>query len=321
MIAPLRGPERVLVIKHGALGDVIQATGPLQAIRRHHPGAAITLLTTAPFADFLAGCPWIDETWIDRRPPLWNLPAILRLGRRLRRAGFARVYDLQTSRRSGAYLRLFGRRRPQWSGIAPGASHPHANPGRDRMHTLDRQREQLAMAGIADVPAPSLDWVADGALPPGTPPGPFVLLVPGGSAHRPEKRWPVARFAELAGRLAADGLRPVVLGSRGERPLADRVRASVPDAVDLTGATSLTDLVRLGRASTGVVGNDTGPVHLLAVAGAPTVVLFSHASDPDLCAPRGARVRVLRESDLSRLGIAPVAATLGAARASTLLQG
>ncbi len=113
----------------------------------------------------------------------------------------------------------------------------------------------------------------------------------------------------------------VILGSGGERPLADLVRTSVPEAVDLTGATSLSDLVRLGRASAGVVGNDTGPVHLLAVAGAPTVVLFSRASDPDLCAPRGARVRVLRESDLSQLGIAPVAAALGAVRASTLLQG
>ncbi|ROP90643.1 ADP-heptose:LPS heptosyltransferase [Stella humosa] len=299
-------------MKHGALGDLVQATGPMQAIRHHHPGARITLLTTRPFADFMAGCPWIDAVWVDDRPPAWNLPAVLRLGRRLRGGGFGRVYDLQTSGRSSRYLRFFGRPRPEWSGIAAGASHPHANPDRDRMHTLDRQREQLAMAGIARVPPPSLDWVADGPLPPGVPDRPFVLLVPGGSAHRPEKRWPIDRFAGLAAELAAAGIAPVVVGGGGERPLAAAIRAAAPDAVDLTGATGLADLVRLGRRAQAVVGNDTGPVHLLAVAGAPTVVLFSAASDPALCQPRGAAVRVLRESALADLGVGSVAAALAA---------
>ncbi len=305
--------QPILIIKHGALGDMVQALGPIQAIRRHHAGARITLLTTEPFRTFLADCPWIDQIWIDRRPPLWHLPAVLALGRRLRAGGFARVYDLQTSGRSSIYLRLFGRRRPQWSGIAPGASHPHANPGRDYMHTLDRQAEQLRMAGIADVPAASLDWVPDGPLPPGMGPGPFVLLVPGGSAHRPEKRWPVDRFAGLARRLGGAGTTPVVLGTAAERPLADAIRAAAPGAIDLAGRTSLADLVRLGRRAAGTVGNDTGPVHLLVAAGSPAVVLFSAASDPALCAPRGGRVQVLRRADLAGLDIGDVATALGVA--------
>ncbi|WP_374443091.1 glycosyltransferase family 9 protein [Stella sp.] len=305
---------RILVIKHGALGDLVQAMGPLAAIRRHHPGARVTLLTTPPFRDFLAACPDVDEVWTDTRPPVWNLPAILALARRLRRGGFTRVYDLQTSRRSSRYLALFGRRRPEWSGIAPGASHPHADPRRDAMHTLDRQRAQLAAAGIASVPPPSLDWVPDAPLPAGLRPGAFVVLVPGGSAHRPEKRWPVDRFAALAARLAAEGLQPVVVGGAGERPLAAAIRARAAEALDLTGATDLFDLVRLGRAAVAAVGNDTGPVHLLAVAGAPTVVLFSRASDPALCAPRTGRVAVLRRDDLADLPVEPVLAALSGFR-------
>lgn len=315
------GPrERILVIKHGALGDIVQAMGPLAAIRDHHPTAHIILLTTAAFRGFLAGCPYVDEVWTDTRPPVWNLPAILALARRLRGGAFARVYDLQTSRRSSRYFALFGRRRPEWSGIAPGASHPHANPDRDRMHTLDRQREQLRAAGIAAVPPPSLDWVADAPLPGGLAAGTFAVLVPGGSAHRPEKRWPVDRFAELAVELAAGGLRPVVVGGAGEQALAAAIMAAAPGSLDLTGRTGLDDLVRLGRAAAATVGNDTGPAHLLAVAGSPTVALFSRASDPALCAPRTGRVAVLRREALPDLPVAAVLEALTGLRRPTLLQ-
>ncbi|MBM3542113.1 MAG: glycosyltransferase family 9 protein, partial [Alphaproteobacteria bacterium] len=148
-------PARVLVIKLGALGDMVQALGPMAAIRRHHRDAHLVLLTTAPFAPLARASGWFDEIWCDARPSLWNLPAALALARRLNAGRFARVYDLQTSDRSGFYFRLIGPpfgRRPEWSGIARGCSHPHANPGRDSMHTIERQAEQLTMAGVGEVP-------------------------------------------------------------------------------------------------------------------------------------------------------------------------
>ena len=62
------GDDRILVIKLGALGDMVQAFGPFQAIRRHHGHAHITLLTTAPFAEFAMATGWFDEVWVDARP-------------------------------------------------------------------------------------------------------------------------------------------------------------------------------------------------------------------------------------------------------------
>src|SRR5579864_8576173 len=168
---------RILVIKLGALGDFVQAMGPAAAIRRYHQGAEITLLTTAPFADLARAAPYFDRVWIDERPGPLDIVGWWRLRRRLRGAGFDRVYDLQTSDRSSVYRRLMAPRPPAWSGIARGASHPHDNPDRDRMHTLDRQAEQLARAGITQVPAPDLSWaardIAHFALPPR-----LLLLVP-----------------------------------------------------------------------------------------------------------------------------------------------
>ena len=300
--------ERILVIKLGALGDIVQAMGPAAAIRRHHAQAEIVLLTTSPFASFLRKAPYFDAVWIDERPSLLQPVRLWRLSRRLRSAGFSRVYDLQTSDRSSFYRRLVGGR-PEWSGIARGASHPHDNPDRDRLHTIDRQRDQLRRAGIAQVPPPDLAWAA-GDLARFDLPARFVVLVPGGAAHRPAKRWPAERYGALAARLAARGLTPVVVGGAGERDLAAAIRSACPAARDLTGMTEFADIAALGRQASWAIGNDTGPMHLLVAAGAPATVLYSAESDPALTAPRGPRVTILRRKSLTDLPVEEVAATL-----------
>lgn len=303
--------DPILVIKLGALGNVVLSFGPMAAIRRHHPDAPITLLTTDPYAAWLARSPWFDRVWSDGRPDWWDAAGLLRLRRRLRGGGFARVYDLQTSRRSSRYLRLFPHRaRPEWSGIAPGCSHPDSQPNRDHMHDIERQAGQLRLAGIADVPPADLGWnQAD--LSRFDLPERFALLVPGSSTHRPGKRWPAEAYATLAAALAGRGLAPVVLGAGAERALgAEIARAS--GARDLTGQTGFAELAALGRVATVTVGNDTGPVHLLTAAGCRAVVLFSRDSEPARCVPRGAPVTVLQRPDLAALPVDDVlAAVLG----------
>jgi ADP-heptose:LPS heptosyltransferase len=302
---------RILVIKLGALGDFVQAMGPAAAIRAHHADAAITLLTTAPFAELARRAPYFDDVWIDERPGLLAPCGLVALRRRLRAAGFTRVYDLQTSGRSSSYFHLIGPgTRPQWSGIARGASHPHDNPRRNLMHTIDRQADQLRRAGIAAVPPPELGWAASDIARLALPER-FVVLVPGGAVHRPAKRWPVGNYGELASIIAARRAIPLVVGGAQETALAAAIVACCPTARDLTGQTSFGDLVALGRAAMRAVGNDTGPMHLLVAADCKATVLFSDASDPALTAPRGSDVVILRRPNLADLPIAEVAATLG----------
>ncbi len=304
------GPQRILVIRLGALGDFTQSLGPMGGIRRHHPHTRITLLTTPPFAGLAHACGIADEIWTDGRPRRFGW-AWWGLVRRLRRARFDRVYDLQTSARTASYWRWMGK--PDWSGHVPGASLPDPDPDRDARHTIDRQRGQLATAGIADVPVADLSPVEADITRFGLD-GPYVLLVPGGSAHRPAKRWPAARYAILARRLTWSGLTPVLIGGRDEAPLAEAIVARTPEARDLTGQTSFQEIVSLARVATGAVGNDTGPMHLIAMAGCPSLVLFSAESDPSLCAPRpgatGGRVLVLRRPSLDTLSVDEVEAGL-----------
>ena len=302
--------QRILVIKLGALGDFVQAMGPAAAIRAHHADATITLLTSAAFYELARAAPYFDEVWIDQQPRRFDLGGWLRLRAALRGGHFDRVYDLQTSARSSFYFHLMKPRAPEWSGIARGASHPHANAARDFMHTFERQADQLAMAGIGEVRAPDLSWAQADigrfnlALP-------MMLLVPGGAAHRLEKRWPAGRYAQLAGLIARRGVTPVVIGGPDERVAGHEIAREVPAARDLTGQTSFAEVVGLGAAARYAVGNDTGPMHLIVAAGCPATVLYSAASDPALTQPRGpGGVAILRRDDLAALTLDEVAATL-----------
>lgn len=307
---PAAEPSRILIIKLGALGDFIQALGPFAAIRRHHANAHITLLTADPFAAFAAASDYFNDVWTGGRPAGLDLVGWFGLRRRLRQGGFGRVYDLQTSARSSFYYRLFWPDSyPQWSGIAAGCSHPHDNPHRDFMHTIERQAEQLQMAGIAAVPPPDLSWVkADiGRLRLGDR---FALLVPGGAAHRPGKRWPGERFGGLARWLAGRRIEPVLLGGKAEASLLDTVAGGRPGIRSLAGKTDLFDIAALADAAILAVGNDTGPMHLIAAAGCPSLVLYSDDSDPALCGQRGADVTILRRRRLSALSVEEVTGKL-----------
>src|SRR5688572_30655140 len=99
-------PSNILVIKLGALGDFIQALGPMKAIRAHHPQDRITLLTTRPFVSLAQDSGYFDSVEIDERPK-WAQPhKWLSLRKKLNAGKFARVYDLQNNDRTGFYLRL-----------------------------------------------------------------------------------------------------------------------------------------------------------------------------------------------------------------------
>jgi ADP-heptose:LPS heptosyltransferase len=305
--------NRILVIKLSALGDVVLGFAAMRRIREAHPEAEITALTTPPFADLIAASPYVDRVEDDGRPR--GVRSTWRMIDRLRAAAYDRVYDLQTSRRSSSYFHLLRPDPPEWSGIARGCALPHQNPDRDRMHTLERQADQLKDAGVwpdapvapGTAPPPDLSWMigegseaAFGVAPP------YALLVPGGSPHRLDKRWPAGRYERLAVELSRRGVQPVVIGGPAEAQIAREIGERSPQALDLIGRTTIADLAALGAKAALAVGNDTGPLHVMAAAGAPTLALFSEASDPALTAPRGPGVEVLRRTSLEELSVEEV---------------
>jgi len=293
--------NKILVIKHSALGDIILATAPFAAIRQAHSQAHIVLLTTKPYAQLLEKSGYFDEVWVDTRPKLYQVASLYKLIKKISDAGFERVYDLQTSSRSSLYFHLFPKK-PEWSGIASGASHCHNTIERTSLHTIERQKQQLSVAGINNVPTPCLDWLtAD--ISQFNLPEKYALLVAGGSPHRPEKRLPAEGYGKFANWLVGQGITPLLIGTQAESEVITEIEQACPQAINLLGKTNFAEIAELARNATLAVGNDTGPIHIIAATKCPVLVLFSKFSNPDLCAPRGDNVSIIRKTHLAELDL------------------
>lgn len=295
-------PQKILVIKLSALGDVLIALGAMAAIRRHHPAAHITLLTTRPFADMAQRSGYFNAVETTTRACFYELGAWARLARFLNVSSFDMVYDLQLNGRSGFYRRLM-RKKPMWSGVVSGASHNYAadNPDWRQMHAFERHKEMLAPLGI-DVSLPDIGWMrTDVSLL--MPPAPYVLLMPGCAPQHLYKRWPAAKFAAVALKLQRQGYHVALIGTAAEHDAISKIKSVAPECHDLSGRTSLYDIATLAMAAAGAVGNDTGPSHLVALAGCPIVTLFSGVTDPALSAPVGNAVTVIQSEDIADISV------------------
>lgn len=299
----------ILIIKLGAFGDFFLAQTAFEAIRRHHAGDRLTLLTIPPLAPLARMSGLFDAVWEDPRGR--SAGAYLTVRRMLRAARFDRVYDLQCTGRTDRYFwLLFPGPWPEWSGTARFASHNDAYPKRRKVPVLQRYERQLRPFAITLAPHPDLSWLDADTGRFGLE-GAYALLIPGSSAGRPDKRWP--GYPELAQALAARGVRPVVIGTAIERELAAAITAACPQALDLTERTGIAEIGALARRAWASVGNDTGPTHLVAAVGGPTVALFSDASNPIHAS--GRRVILHHRPAFADMAVDGVLDAIGQARA------
>ena len=264
----------VLVVKLGALGDLLLADGALRDLRSHHAGARIVLLTRKPFAAMMARCPWVDEVIADEHAPRWRLDRMWALARRLRALRPSHAYDLQNSRRSASYRRWLLPDASWCTGERASGRGVQASP------VLARHARQLQGCGVtvAHTPAPQPAWLA-APLPAAVErqlEAPFAILLPGASARHAHKRWP--HYPALAALLQASGLRVFSVPGPDEMALL----ATLPGDVLLDEDRPLTiaHLASLLPRAECVFGNDSGPTHLAAHLGCRGVALFGPGPSP-----------------------------------------
>ena len=289
----------ILVIKLGALGDFIQALGPMAAIRHHHKNAHLTLLTTKPFAEFAKASGYFDVIIIDTRPKFYELSKWLSLRLKLNGGHYSRVYDLQNNDRTSFYFKLFSVK-PEWVGIAKGASHRNTSPERTKSLAYYGHVQTLGLAGIENVGIDALSWVSGEETFDGLS-SPYVLIVAGSAPSHPEKRWPAKHYITLCNILCDHGFQPVLIGSSGEAETLTAIHTGAPKSLNLCGKTSLFDIVALSRNAAAALGNDTGPMHLIAPTGCKTIVLFSKHTNPKRHAPLGPALSIIQSDNLEDL--------------------
>ncbi|MEM7618321.1 MAG: glycosyltransferase family 9 protein [Pseudomonadota bacterium] len=291
--------EKILVIKLGALGDFIIALGAMKTIREHHPKAHITILTTKAFKEFAQKSDYFEDIWVDERLKLLQPLKWFDLRQKLNSRKFTRVYDLQNNDRTSIYFKLFSPK-PEWIGTAKGASHYYDDPARTAGLAIDGLRLLLKHAGLPYINIDTMDWVETN-LSKYNLKKPYALVVPGSAPSRPEKRWPKEKYATLCQMLAAQNIQPVLIGTKDEKEITDYIASECDEALDLNSQTSLFDIITLGRNAKYAVGNDTGPMHMIAPTGCACLTLFSSYSNATLSAPNGENAECLQVDDFNNL--------------------
>jgi len=265
----------ILIIKLGALGDVVMATPLIDAILKFHPDDDVHLLTSPGFAPIFEAWPRLEVTAHPRRG-FGNTCRSLRFIRALH---CARIYDLQGNDRSGLLVALSGAPiRVGNHNRFPYTHHP-VDRWQGQQHIFERMLDVLGSAGIHEVaerPVLPIDahesaavstWMERHALGDRN----FALLHAGASAARPEKCWPY--FAEFGRRLEHHGVRAVWIGAGADRAINGALLAQA-GGIDASDAFGIAALAELGRHARFAVTNDSGPMHVLAAAGIPVFGLF-----------------------------------------------
>ncbi len=302
--------NNILIIKHGAFGDVILAGAAMKAIRSYHKNDYIICLTTLSFQDLLQESPWVDMVMVDPKPKWNTIKGWLYLNVFFNKYKFKKIYDLQTSYRSNLYFFIFfffGN--VEWSGIAYGSSYRHNNAKRKLMHTVDRQKDQLKIAKIEYNHLPDWRWLGNNyknnSLMPNNK---FIILVTGAARHRLNKKWPQSRYASLIERFSQIDIQCILIGGDDEFDNIKNLLSLVDKAIkkqplNYAGITSYKDIVYLSSYAKHAIGNDTGPIHLIATSGLSTTVLFGSASNPELCAPKGKNVNIIKKNSISDISV------------------
>ena len=276
-------PERILIIKPSAIGDVVHALPVLNLLRKRWPAAKISWLITPACAGLLEGHPQLDELILFERKQFghaWRSPrvakALWRFARDLRRRRFDLVIDLQGLLRSG------------WLAWETGAAtrigfsnarelgwifYTHRIPiHTQEQHAIDRYLAVAAALGCETdrVEFPFATTEEDRAavakmLPEGKP---FAVLLPG--TNWATKRWPIEHFAACVEPLKSRfGLQTIIAGGPGDSELAKKI-----DGLNLCGKTTLRQLVALLERAELVIANDSGPMHIASALGKPLVTPF-----------------------------------------------
>lgn len=279
----------ILVVRLGAMGDIIHALPAVAALRAQFPSTPLTWVVESRWTALLEANPNIT-----RLVPLvrGTSRGILDSLRRLRMHRYETALDFQGLLKSAIVAKLSGAKRivgfaREECREALASFFYSLRIRTSSLHVVDKNLE-LASALGARRP------VEEFSLPPGKPEGqlpagPFVLCCP--LAGWKAKQWPLERYRDLARRLFADWKMPLVLNGP---PAAAPVLSRVPEA--LLHLSSLEGLLYATRKAHAVVGVDSGPLHLAAALGKPGVAIYG-PTDPARNGPYGGSITVLRAPD------------------------
>ena len=291
--------NNILIIKHGALGDLIQITSSLKSIRQKYPDSKITLLTDIKFKFFSDRIIFVDEIIYENRPSFFRIDKWLTIILKIVKRRFNIVFDLQNSDRTSVYyffIKLFNSK-TVWSGNRRGGKFKYHPKNFETIPIKDRIKNQLVLMDIEIYDKPDISWMMKKNII-NLPNNDFVILLPGSSLEHKHKRWPAEKFAELANYLKEKKIDSIILGqSHSEGEEIKKIKLLAPKIIDFSDQ-DLDCLATTASKAIGAIGNDTGPTFVAAAAGCPITWLLSNHTDPNITQLLGSKVNTLKKDNI-----------------------
>ena len=298
--------SNILIIKHGSLGDIAQASGAIQDISENHKNDQIYLLTTKPYFELLKKNPFIHEVILDKRLPRYNLIYLYFLMRELKKYNFLKVFDLQNSSRTNFYKNILFPKAGKiiWSSSITTLPSDKSKDEFDEISVLERFDHQLKESGLNTLNTlkPDFSWAATdiSEIRNFYKFNKYILLFPFCSPHLKIKKWPhYNKLIELISNKYGDEYK--ILTAPGPLEINDAKDINALALLDNGKALDISQLTSLIKNSSFVIANDTGPAHITAHVGAKGITLFGKHTTAHKVSIERENFKAIEVSDLKNL--------------------
>ena len=296
--------SNILIIKHGSLGDIAQASGAIQDIFENHKEDKIYLLTAKPYFDLFKNNPYLTGVILDKRFSRFNLIYLFSLMRKLKKLNIFKVYDLQNSSRSSFYKKILFPNSRNWSSSETTLPKDKSKEEFDKNPVLDRFAHQLKESGLKvnHTLKPDFTWSCEdiSKLKNDLNLNKYILIFPFCSPHLTQKKWPhYNELIKLIKYKYKDQYKIIV--APGPNEISDAKAINADCILDNGKSISISQLASLIKDSSFVVANDTGPAHMAAHLNVKGITLFgSHTTAYKVSIERES-FKAIQVNDLNKL--------------------
>lgn len=292
--------KKILLIKHGSLGDIISSTSAIYDIRNHYRKDKLIILTMQKYKSFFEESCFFDDILIDNRK---NFILTILIFKQILQLKFDLIIDLQNSKRTSIYallLRLLSKVKINGTGLY--STHRYKSLSKNLPSVIDGLSNQIEILGIKTTRKPFLDWLNKEPFNfKSLINQNFVIINPGCSKKNIQKKWPAENYAKLCSHLISIDILPIIIGSFLDKEEVKIIESRENKILNLLNKSPLDVVFQLSQKAIGAISNDTGPAHLIAASGCKIHLLLSSFSNIQTVIPQGDNVSYTQEKMIENI--------------------
>lgn len=280
--------KKILIIKHGSLGDVINSTSVITAIREKFISAKIDILTSTPYFQFFKKMDKSYQIHIDNRNGFIKSLKLLFF---LSKKKYDLVIDLQNSNRTKYYaffLKTFSKALINGTHIYADFKYQYnkSNPPSVVVGLVN----QIKLLGIDAITRPNLNFLEFNINKLDFLDKDFFIINPGCSNKNNYKKWSAQNYSIICKYLISNKILPVLIGTESDRESIEIIKKNAPDSINLLNKSPLEVVYILAKNALGALSNDTGPAHLIASTNCKLHLVLSSRSNVKTVIPQSYNV-------------------------------